>query len=102
MEAHDAEPDRALAQRRIARTLHALGRARDEMGEHIVEEAQHVLDEAWRLVPLVPRLDVQRRQAAHGRALLVAMVLAGGERDLAAKVRGRDLEPELPLMSRHG
>src|SRR5215471_19202693 len=66
---------RALAQRGIARPLHAVGRDRDEMREHVVEEPQHVLDEARHVVPFVPCLDVERRQTAHRRTLLVAVVL---------------------------
>jgi hypothetical protein len=70
--------------------------------EHIIKEPQHVLDETRHVVPLVPGLDVERGEAAHGSALLVAVVLAGGERDLAAEVRRRDLQPQLALVPRHG
>ena len=44
------------------------------------------------LVPLEIALEVERRQAADGGALLAVMVDAGRQRDLAAQVRGLDLE----------
>ncbi len=77
----------------------AYGRARevgaggvDEALQHVVEEAHHVLDEVRMLVPLEIGLEVERRQAADRGALLAVMVDAGRQRDLAAQVRGLDLE----------
>src|SRR5215470_11380297 len=101
MEAHDAEANRALTQRRVAGTLHAVRRDGDEVCQDVVEEAQHILDEARHLVPRMPRLDVERGETAHRGALLVAVVDAGRQRDLAAQVGGRDFQPELALMPRH-
>ena len=68
-------------------------RAVDEALQHVVEEAHHVLDEGRMLVPLEPGLEVQRRQAAHRRALLAVMVDARRQGDLGAEVRGLDLQP---------
>jgi hypothetical protein len=44
------------------------------------------------LVPLEIGLEVQRGEAAYRRALLAEAVDAGGQRDLAAQVRGLDLQ----------
>ena len=93
VEAHRAEPDRALAHRRVARPLHPLRRAVDEVLQHVVEEAHDVFDEQRVVTPLVPALEVDRAQAAHRRALPAVMVEASGQGDLRAQVRGLDLEP---------
>ena len=98
MEAHHAQADRAFAQRRIFGAVHAGGRGLDEAGQHIVEHAQHVLDKALFLGPLVPGLDVERRQAADRGAVLAVMVDAGGQRDLAAQVGGVDPKAQLTLV----
>ena len=58
MKAHDAEADRALAHRRIAGIRHAVRRHGDEMRQHIVKEAHHILDQAGFIRPFVPGLDV--------------------------------------------
>ena len=98
VEAHHAQADRTLAQGRIFGAVHAGGRGLDEAGQDIVEHAQHVLDKAFFLRPLVPGFDIQGRQAAHRGALLAVMVGAGGQGDLAAQVGGVDAQPQLALV----
>ena len=101
VEAHHPEPDRALAFGRVARPLHAVGRLLDEVLEHVVEEAHHVLDEQRVVAPFGEGLEVKRGQAAHRRAVLAVMVGAGWQRDLAAQIRHADLEPgELVMLGR--
>ena len=98
MEAHHAEPDRALAHRRVARPLHPVRRAVDEVLQHVVEEAHHVGDEALVVLPLEPAFQVQAGQAAHRRPLHAVLVEAGRQRDLAAQVGGLHLQPGQLLM----
>ncbi len=102
VEAHDAEPDRALAHGAVLGPGHGVRRPVDEVLQDIVEEAHDVLDEALLGAPFLPGLAVDRGQAAHGRALLAQMVGAGRQRDLAAQVGGGDLQAELALVRRHG
>ncbi len=90
MEAHHAQAHRAFAHRRIAGALHAVGRGADEVAQHVVEEAQAILDQMRIVLPIVEIFQIERRQAADRRALLAVMVDAGGQRDLAAQVRGFD------------
>ena len=45
METHHAQANRALAHCRIGRAGHAFRRGGDEVGQYVVEEAHHVLDE---------------------------------------------------------
>jgi hypothetical protein len=92
VEAHDAEADRALAHGGVGGAGEVRAGVVDEALQHVVEEAHHVLDEGRMLVPLEIGLEIERAQAAHGGALLAVMVDAGRQRDLAAQVRGLDLE----------
>ena len=101
MEAHHAEADRALALGAVLGARHLVGRAGDIVGEHVVEEAHDVLDEQLVAVPLVPGLEVERREAADRGAVGAEMVLAGRQRDLRAQVRGRHLEAEVAVMLGH-
>ena len=93
VEPHHAEPHRALAHRRVARPLHPLRRAVDEVLQHVVEEAHHVLDEQRMVLPLEPALQIERRQAADRGAPLAMLIDPGRQRDLAAQIAGLDLEP---------
>ena len=67
-----------------------VGRVVDEVLQHVVEEAHHVFDEGRVILPLDEALDVQRRQAAHRRAVIAEMVNARGQGDLGTQVRGLD------------
>ncbi len=98
VEAHQAQTDRALAGGRIDSLRHGRGGAVDEVLQHVVEEAHHVLDEARLFAPLEEGLGVHRRQAAHGGALFAKVVLAGGQHDFGAQVRLLDLEAQLLLV----
>src|SRR3546814_17128249 len=76
VEAHHAEPDRALARGRVPG---APPRGRclvDEILQHVVEEAHDVLEAGGNVLPLSVLLDVQRRPAAHGEATLALLVLS--------------------------
>src|SRR3546814_15393720 len=64
----------------------------DEVLQHVVEEAQAILDEQRMFLPLMEVFEVQRRQAADRGALLAVLVNAGRQGDLAAQVRGLDAE----------
>src|SRR6476661_1179596 len=66
--------------------FHLVGSAGDIVGQDIVEEAHDVLDELLVLVPLVPRLEVERGEAAYRGSVGTEMVAARGQRDLRAKV----------------
>src|SRR3546814_12476196 len=66
-----------------------------------VEETHHIFDEALLVLPLIPGFEVQGREAAHRGAIVAEMILAGGQRELAAQVRGRNLEPQLAMMLGH-
>ena len=100
MKAHGAEAHRALAHRRILRRVHRSRRVVDELLQHVVQHAQYVFDEARLRAPLLPGLEVHRRQAAHRGAGAAQVVDAGGQQDLAAQVRLAHLEPEFALMWR--
>ena len=101
VEAHDAEPDRAFAACAIGGALHARFVAVDVILEHVVEEAHHVLDEDLVVLPLVPRFEVERGQAADRGAIIAEVILAGRQRDLGAEVRGRNLEAQFAVMLGH-
>ena len=101
VEAHDAQPNRTLALGGIAGAGHLIRRALDIVGQHIVEEAHHVLDEALVAVPLVPGFEVERRQAADRGAIVTQMVAARGQRDFRAEVGGRNLQPQIAVMLGH-
>ena len=60
VEAHDSEADAALAVGAVLGARHLVRSAGDVVGEDVVEEAHHVLDEGLVLVPLVPGLEVER------------------------------------------
>ena len=59
VKAHDAEADRALAHGGIFRTGHFVGRAVDEVLQHIVEEAHHVLDNGRVILPLIIGFEIE-------------------------------------------
>ncbi len=102
MEAHQAQAHRPLSGGRIDRRAHRGRGAGDEVLQHIVEEAHHVLDEAGIVAPFQELLGVDRRQAAHRGALLAQVVLAGVEHDLRAQVRLAHLHAQLALVLGHG
>ena len=60
VEAHDAQADRALAHGGVGGALHRRPARVDEVLQHVVEEAHHVLDEGRMLVPLEIGLEVER------------------------------------------
>src|SRR3546814_17276960 len=66
-----------------------------------VEETHHIFDEALLVLPLIPGFEVQGREAAHRGAIVAEMILAGGQSDLAAQVRGRNIELQLAMMIGH-
>ena len=100
MEAHGAEADGALAGCGVTRGSHAVGRALDEVFEHVVEHSQHVLDEALFAAPLVPALEIHRGEAADRRARLTQVVAARRQQDLAAEIRLPHGEARRTLMWR--
>ena len=86
VEAHDTEADRAFAAGAVARAGHLVGRAVDEVLQHIVEHAHHIFDEHLVAVPLIPCFKVERGEAADRSAIPTQMVTAGGQRDFCAQV----------------
>src|SRR5690606_2612896 len=100
MKAHRAEADGSLPPRRVNRVTHLCRRTLDEVLEYVVEKAHQIVDEARIVAPLVPRLEIDRRQAAHGGADLADVIAAGRQQNLAAQVRLAHGEPELALMGR--
>ena len=92
VEAHDAEADRTLAHGGVGGAGEVAAGRIDEALQHVVEKAHHVVDEGRMLVPLEIGFEIERAEAAHRGALLAVMVDAGRQRDLAAQVRGLDLE----------
>src|SRR3546814_8464150 len=80
---------RTLARGRICSARHAGLGTVDIILEHVVEETHHIFDEALLVLPLIPGFEVQGREAAHRGAIVAEMILAGGQRDLAAQVRDR-------------
>src|SRR3546814_17544296 len=83
---------RTLARGRICSARHAGLGTVDIILEHVVEETHHIFDEALLVLPLIPGFEVQGREAAHRGAIVAEMILAGGQRDLAAQVRGGNFE----------
>src|SRR5690606_22306509 len=59
-----------------------------------------ILDEARIAAPLVPGIEVHRREAADRRAPCTGMVRSRRQQDLAAEIRLAYREPELALMRR--
>ena len=53
METHHAEADRALALSRIFRFRHFIGRALDEIFQHIIQKAHDIGNEGFVLAPLI-------------------------------------------------
>ena len=101
VEAHHAEAHRTLSPGGVFGPRHAVGRLLDEILEHVVEEAHHVLDEERIAAPFEIGLEVERGQAADRGPLLAVMVGPGRQGDLAAQVRHPDLEPgELVMLGR--
>ena len=99
MKAHDAEADRALAQRRSTWRASMPSGASSMKLVSTLSSMRSTSSMKPRLVaPLVPGLDIQRRQAADRGAFLAVMIDAGRQGDLAAQVRGRDLQAQLALM----
>ena len=93
MEAHDAQADGTFAHGRIAGAGHVIRRVVDEVLQHVVEEAHDVFDEARIVLPFQIGLQVQRRQAADGRAVpRPSLVEARRQGDLAAQVGHLDVE----------
>jgi hypothetical protein len=99
--AHDAHADAAFAHGGIFGALHLGGGAVDVILEDVVEEAQHVFDEDFVGVPLVPCFQIERGEAADSGAVVAEVVLAGGERDFAAQVGCVDLEAQISVMLGH-
>ena len=86
VQAHDAQTNRPFAEGGIGCALHLIGRALDEVFQHIVEETEDVLDEVWIVLPLHIGLGIERRQTAHSRTVFAQMVFAGVQHDFAAQV----------------
>ena len=102
MEAHQAQAHRTLARGGVLGRAHGVGRAVDEVLQHVVEEAHDVFDEGRMVAPFQELLGVDRGQAADGGALAAQVVLAGRQHDLRAQVRLLDLEAELALVLGQG
>ena len=77
MVAHHPKPDRAFTHGAIARPRHGIGRGINEGLQHIIQEAHHIGDELRLILPLKPGLKIERRQAAHRRALFPMLVNPG-------------------------
>ena len=101
VEAHQAQTNAALAHRGIDGAFHFRRRALDEVFQHIVEEAEHVLHELRLFFPFHERFGVQGGEAAHGGAFTAIMIHAGVQHDFRAQVRLANLEAELLLVARH-
>ena len=101
VEAHHTHAHAAFAHGGIFGAGHLAGRAVDVILQHIIEEAQHILDEQLVGVPLVPCFQVQRGQAAHRRPIIAQVIFAGGQGDFAAQVRRGHLQPQIAVMLRH-
>ena len=101
VEAHHAEADRALALGGVDRAGHFRRGAFDEVFQHVVEEAEHVLHEHRLFRPFKEGLGIDRREAADGRAVDAAMVDAGRQCDFRTEVRLCHLQAEALLVGRH-
>src|SRR3546814_3190833 len=67
----------------------------------VVEHPHHVLDKALVAVPFVPGFEIEAGEAADCGAIIAEMVAPRGQRDLAAQIRGRDLQPQVAVMLGH-
>ena len=101
MEAHHTQPHRSLTRGGIGGTLHARRRTVDEILQHIVEEAHHVLNKERLVFPLEPIFQVERGQAAHSRPLLAILIDAGRQHDLRTEIGGLHRQTSQFEMLRH-
>ena len=98
METHNSQPHTALALGGIFRFRHFVGRALDEVFQHIVQKTHHVVNKVFVLAPLHELLGIERRQAAHSRALLAEMVFARWQRNFGAQIGSFNFQIEQFLM----
>ena len=101
VETHYPKTDRPFAHGRIFGPGHLRRRAVDIILQDIIEHAHDIFDEALVLVPFVPFFEIERRQAAHRRAVIAQMINPGRQGDFAAQVGGGNLQPQFAVMLGH-
>ena len=69
MKPHGSQAHASFTQGRITGALNSGGRMVDEVLQDVIEKLHHIVEKARDVLPLVVVLEVDGRQAAHGRAL---------------------------------